>query len=1719
MTEPIKQQSNPFSTGGGGGNFETRVQAAFVVLMLTGRIAPCLPAWPITKIKLQGRYAAYHTDDFIAFTQDPQSGKEAKLLAQLKHSIGITEGNETFGEVIQAAWEDFNNPSIFNVENDAFALITGPLSLAEINNTRTLLEWARHCENEKEFLHKISTKGFSNEVKNKKLEAFRFHLNKANDGNNVSDEQLWNFLKSFHLLGYDLDTESGSHLSLILSLIAQSSKENASLLWSNILNYVQTGNQTAGTITLENMPEEIRRPFNTANHYRWDQDLEKLKAHSDYIVDGIRSDIGGVHIDRKEYFDKILEAAESEKFVFLTGERGCGKSNLIKKFAGYMKQQAPVFCLRTEDLDKPHLDQVFSGMGLTSSLTQLEAGFALIPKKYLLLESIEKLLELQNISAFTDLIRFIQKNQGWTIIASGRDYAYQSITFNFLETSRVKHHSLVIGNLKDDEIQNLCNSFEFLLPLANNQLLKNPFYAELAYRVGQTGTHFSSSDNEREFKIAVWRDIISKEHVRAAGMPLKRRKAFIDIAVNRAKQMAYGIPDTGYDDEVILRLEEDDLIRRDPVNGLISLGHDILEDWGLERYIDEAFHMNHRSAREFLDAIGHEPAINRAYRLWLHQKMTSGENVAPFIFSVLTDKANGSYWQDETITAVLLSENPYEFLNLLKDHLFDNSGELLRRFCFILRISCKTPNQGLIKQFPGELSRELNALFLNPVGVGWEAMIRFLCGNRALLTEEFIPHVTSVLTEWSVLIKLDQELPVISREAGLLALHLLNMLKDSYRDEGNRKELLEVIFQLTPVIMDEFNDLLNNDVFIEDERHRLPYVKDFCSIALTGIYNIYLCKNNPDIVIKLSLFEWIFDESKMEKDEAFFWRRKDIPEYFGLHQFRSKAEFFPASGAKGPFANLLRFHPRKGLDFIIDLLNHGAEKYAHSDLDSPGEFSMSLLESYRSDVDQIEIELSDGTSIKQFSSQRLWNGYRGHSVIPYLLQSALMALENWLIDWVEHSQDTRLIEWLFDDIIRKSNSVMPTAVLVSVATGYPVKLAKAIWPLLRVPELYDMDLTRSVLERGGREPDWHASNSDPLSKLYSKERHDSALKAWRREHFESIITRLQFTEYKDEVLAIIDDLRSKVSTDQNWQFRLHRIDSREWEAAIDEETGGIVITARALEPHLEKIQQEFEVEREIPNRLMSLYLWSDRVYKQEVLENEYYANWKEAYTEAISLHAILMNDGLNDTEFMYIGAITKAAVILIRDYSPELNEDIIDWCLDIIIQALSSDRDSDTTGKSSLGFNIDYADASAAATVLPKIFDFTQGEEEIHVVKKMIAIALTHRDLKVRMATGDGIKKYLWKYDSEFANECIIGAIKYGELELEYDFKRESHTWDNGDDEENDIDDEFALQVEDFYEKVALGEVTTDINSISFHTHSPWSIFNACLMIPDGSTDSVHTSLFSQMLNLLFEAETLEKKNGYHYEQGDSFKVPDELPFKFAECFAHHFVSMSEIDSRVFIEHLQNGCDLAPEFMNSFLLCVEYFTDKIKNNKLYWNLWEQLSKKVQSIAVEISREEEQRYMRDDKAKMIREMLHLGHPWQKIDFVNQDIALGREPILKFVNAAGENSDVFEAMASLMHYFPTIFLDAGLLILSKHQLDIGGKRLLSGTNTIFYLIRSLQRFILVDNTAEKMSSESYQACWVLLNAIVETASSEAYYLREHLIRSRRAPNTFSGFALNG
>jgi len=256
-----KALSNPFSTGSGGARFEANIHASFLTLMLSGGYAPCLPTWPIVEIKLQGAVAGYGTDDIIVFVENQINNDRRRLLGQVKNSISITAASQVFGEVIQAAWNDFNNSDVFTKGKDVIALITGPISATDSGGVNGLLEQARHTRDADEFLIQVARANFCSDIVRNKLAAFKTHLKAANGGKNIEDKDLYEFLKHFHLLGYDLAKKGSVISSLLQSHIAQFNKDMPDKIWYQILSEVQNFNQAAGSITLDSLPDDLVEHF------------------------------------------------------------------------------------------------------------------------------------------------------------------------------------------------------------------------------------------------------------------------------------------------------------------------------------------------------------------------------------------------------------------------------------------------------------------------------------------------------------------------------------------------------------------------------------------------------------------------------------------------------------------------------------------------------------------------------------------------------------------------------------------------------------------------------------------------------------------------------------------------------------------------------------------------------------------------------------------------------------------------------------------------------------------------------------------------------------------------------------------------------------------------------------------------------------------------------------------------------------------------------------------------------------------------------------------------------------------------------------------------------------------------------------------------------------------------------------------------------------------
>ncbi|MFA5687814.1 MAG: ATP-binding protein [Kiritimatiellales bacterium] len=1700
-----KKQSNPFSAGGGGSNFEMNIQSAFAVLMLGQVSVPCLPPWPIKKIKLQGKYAGYETDDCIVFVNDSKTGSEAKLFTQIKHTVTITETDEIFGEVIQAAWNDFTNNKIFDPTIDSIALITGPMSATDIVNVRPLLEWARHSEDAQDYLKKVHSLGFSSEIKKRKLAAIRTQLKNANEGNEIDDDTFWQFIKCFHLLSYDLDVDSGNTYPLLLAILRHFAGNTPENSWARLKSVVQSANQNAGTLLPSDLLSELEIQSQLNINEHWHQDHKKLQEHGEYILDGIKSDIGGLTLPRNDFICHLHAICEETSFVLIQGERGCGKSSLIRQFINTLDKSTSVYCLRAEDFDKPHLDAVFTSIGLHGSLGTLEENLALIPRRFLVIESLEKkLLELTHTGAFIDLFTFLKKRPEWTVIASGRDYAHSQIVSNFLTPHDIRYRSLTLTGFTKEEVSYFCDQLIPMQQFKTNEQLKllfqNPFMARLAYQASSSGTRLSSTEGEHVFRVAIWNDVISKESCRVNGLPIKRKNTFVDISVRRAKNMVFGIPQDGLDPEALLALEGDQLVRRDVHNGLVSPTHDVLEDWALERFIDEAYTAGGNDIKNFISAVGTEPAMNRAFRLWLTNKLKTDPHIWNFLSDLFKDNTEEEIWRDEAITAILLDENLSDTLEKLKDSLFENNGQLLKRFCFLLRIVSKEPSQ-LITQ---EISKENNTTipqFLIPTGTGWNIIIQFLYKNKDSINETYYKDIVAVLSEYAQTITITSPASDIVRATGLLGIHMLQFFRSDYRNHNRLKKLLTVIIKTTVAIGPEIKKLLRGVLDIEDRYNRPDYADLLLDLALTDPITAILCKYQPELIIDVAWRIWMIDRCPWPPSERFYgeYFRRDVGDCFAINDHHSGTKFFPASGSKGPFFPLLRFHPEIGLDFILRICNFATESYIISGLDGPSEFDgMSPdNDSFKSaDEIVIEINLPNGQTRLQYCTQRLWSAYRSATVTPCLLQTALMALENWLIETVDRSEDKLYLEALFLIILSESNSVLTTAVLASVATGFPDKLGRASLPLLSVPKFYEKDLIRAAIQESrerGINLFGGLFNPDPYADFYAEERKTAAARTWRNESLETLVFKLQFGDIRDEVFNILDQLKDVVGDNERWKFRFHRIDSRCMNPVADKEKKQIFFVPKNMDSDLKEKQSKTFANMAQLNRFVALTLWADAAFKNEVYENSSYGDWTEALSEAKELWNLIADGKVREVELMQAGSICRAAVIFLRDHGSKLKEDDVEWAIERVCTAiLPETRDND--------YSIDAMDvtdhsgAAAVASILPILFDFFETEDDRNSLKMLIVTALTHVNKNVRESAAKGIREYLWSRDSEFAKICFYGTIAYAKAMIDArENKRKSSEGDRIF-EENDPD-----WIVTFCEKMISGNVDVPELSFTFNTHCGWNMLVPCLIVPNGTTDHVQINFLSRMLELCAEIEAKEMQ--YSGNKIDE-KIFMKLPRHLAEIV---FFSPDE-EKKTFLNQLNDICQKAPNIVHSFLINYLCIADLHNQVDSYWDIWRTFSSELGKICIGHKPAKFLPYREQDVNTLISGYLFYDFGWSRVRPDDHVINLGKDDISSFCAEHGANPLVFEAYCRFLYDFPDLFVPNGLLTLSMLQLKVGGSKLMSGTNTVFYLKVILQRYLLETGEAS-IPEKLHSACKVLLDALVEQASSNAYFLRERLIRSIR------------
>ncbi|MCG7878025.1 MAG: ATP-binding protein [Candidatus Thiodiazotropha taylori] len=1664
--------SSPAATGDAGGHFEQHVDAFSLALLLVGATPPILTNTSVAEVCFQTEHLGWKTDDLLIVGE---TGADVlrKLAVQVKRSFTVSASNADCRKTIEGFWDDFQANDRFNVSEDRLAVITQHGTSTLLHSFNSLLECARASVDTDDFHHRVGLEGYISKKAKQQNEVIKSILTDY-IGTPPGDDDYWRFLRVVNILSYDLNTSTAQTEALALSLLAHVSAgvpdavSAAKATWAALLECAGRGRPTASIYRRESLPADIVA-LHTTIPISDTNDLRALIEHGMTVRESIRSTIGSDYeINRSAELGALLAELDEHQVVIVTGAAGSGKSALAKKLLTQVEANRPILAFQAVEFATPHINETLANTQTTINEQRLLAILAGHDRVVVLVESVERLLEHSVRDAFSHLLQAVQHDRAIQLVLTCRDYSVETVRNSLLAPLGLLHSVHEVPPLSDGDLQLVQEAVTSLdLPLRDSQLrafLRTPYVLDMASRLEwEEGAHL---ENARAFREKCWKELIRAEHFTAAGMPRRREAAFIDVAHRRATELRPFVRPDSPDAEALDALVQASLIACAPQSSaFFAPAHDVLEDWAIIRWLDEQFSSTEDPIIVLADCVGGYPALRRGFRRWLGERFEiSTDTARNFVLGALDQPELPSYFRDDCLVAALLSDSASDFLAGCMDRIERGDTQLLSQIIHVLRVACKSSPRWL--SIPG-----LPSQMLVPEGPGWVPVLQVVSRliHNLLPTNALL--IMGLVEDWAKQIDWNNAFPAGSKEAGLIVEALLPCF-DGYRFDDARKRTIEVLLKI-PRAVPGFNGLIAR---AETCDRRDYAASDLADLILGSVSGAYACRDFPAEVISLVNVRLRLTDADFEHE--YHLSALEVSQVFGIRE-HGVSEFFPASALQGPFGALLRSHPREGLDFILDLLNHAGEWYGTQRW--PGG---SLEPAW-----QITLDIPDSGPVQQWMNGRLYGMYRGMTVGPDVLQSALMALEAWLLGAAE-MEGVNLETWLLY-ILRTSNNVMATAVVASICIAYPDKAGRAGLALLTNRELIDCDRSRVVSEStAGLEM---FSGMNPSHLIYEQERKQSNSRKHRREDLESLAVRMQLTDLREDVWQIIDRHRSELPDDQDegtlvWRLALHRMDVRGYrpvdapESASEESTedvgNRVYLGPGEIEPDVQRIVDENSESQAITNRHLGLVnrarnAWQDRSSKES-------AEWKALLGEAQAIER-----ELGEPEDYCRGGAGIVAAVCVRDHVDELNNEELNWCARRIeLEVRQNATDPDDTTRVGRG-GILWPDR-ACASVVPLL-----AVHERCDAQALLALALTHPVDEVVTYAHAGVGAFLKDPYKELVLQCaaaaayrgrLIAAVRDEEAALPYYEQTRGR----------DLMDRVVPAVREAIEGAVL-DIPNELASLDF---DDWTSATAIRMIlemfghhPDWEEARQFFSRVTEWLAIVWDRDRRHSR--------DEGRRNYELEHEALRAVARFLLKLPIEEAQRICQPLIDGVDLntrkAADFLQDLIVAADGGADDC-----FWDLWQAIADKAVN-APWVGRLDSERpyeesfinrvflgtYWKDDVKHWERLEGH-AHRLDTLATRLPAVTTCLEAYSRFLYTIGQQSlpDAFKVVAALFEKGDTV-------------------RMASSSEIAFHLESLLRRFVYSEPHRLKSDTTLRDAVLVILDALISAGSSSAYRMRDDFV----------------
>lgn len=1129
----------------------------------------------------------------------------------------------------------------------------------------------------------------------------------------------------------------------------------------------------------------------------------KIERNEDSVNKRTREKIGNFNVPRDK--NELLKAAKNNSVVVVHGNPGVGKSAITKSVVKDVKSSGEytILTFTTENLYCDTLSEALANAGCKANIHQLMSSP--LSSKYFMIwiESFEKLIESDYSGAFNELLELIAENTKITVILTIRDYLLQKFKINYQFELPQNIAYFQINEFNDDEIELIRTQFPELNTLLDNPkidyLLRNPYYLDKAVRIIPELLKEEHLD-ELQFKRLMWKHIVEKNNVR-------RGSVFYDICLKRSSEMSLF---TTYDiePEITADLVRDNILQGDNFGdgNTFSPSHDILEDWALVRFIRQQ-KSEMPNAKAFLLSIKADPAMKRAFRLWLEEfYMQEPEDSVSFVHQLLNDDKLEQSWKDDLLIVSLRSNHSKILLESFKSQFLTDSGVLLKKIITLLRTGCKKIDP---------LKRDLNHLI--PVGTGWDYVIDFIKDNFSEIkkNENFRALYLNLILEWSKqLPDFNQKLlPPAAKSAAFLLEDFIYQLQtrssEPELDSSGSSFLnsyIAILFKLTsadPELIEVLIDAVQKPKIGNQRWTNIGILVTVRNFIVDGVNSDQICRFFPDAVFQMAQENWAKKEEthRSGRLSGMINQRPNFND-FGLdrhlnHHYRNP------SGYHTFFYWMFLYHPKRALDFIMTFLNTGFE------------INQEILNKIGQHIVNVDVIFEDGSERQYYGNYDYWTMFRGARVYNNVVSSLLMGLERSLLDLVDNNNLKTTQEYI-QEIIKESNNAAMLGVVASVLQSNPDLLDNISVSLLGVPLFFTWESSRYSMDCIKKD----VYNEDPFER---NERITANFRSHRTKYPLGLIGFVtDYIFYRRNLNTLlfkqIDHLW-KIVSNESVMFRkfLFDMDVRTYVFKPIEQPG-----------YENYVQFVPEYDAEI-NEILNIHdeyptvsaLWAKEAFDKKESPNHNYKTWKIGYEFILQL----------DGEHHVMVAPGTMASLALRDFSDQLEPEELAWCRKIIINSAKSKlEDSDP-----YHINLDVLDSQPLLFGLSYLFTAPLDPVlELQVKELIFRLLLAKLESSERKPLHGGIAQDLSITQPQFALNCWFGLLEFTRCEREQnaEYQNKTELYHRGELSRDELENFDNIWVEELIVSVVNGTISApDQISVSLDKQTYWLLDDALRII------------------------------------------------------------------------------------------------------------------------------------------------------------------------------------------------------------------------------------------------------------------------------------------------